>query len=696
MTINNHAPKTINSAALLIFEIGTEEIPARFLSEAIVKIQESAEKLFSEYRILTHDLRALATPRRLSMIVELQRTQTASQKDVWGPPENVAFDKDGKPTKAAEAFARNNGIDIGDIAVKEKGKGRYVFASVKESSASTAEVLPDLLPKLLTSLHFPKAMRWGSGDFRFVRPVHWILSIYDNQKVQFEFEGLTSGNTTRGHRFLSPAAFEIKDAKTYINLLRNNFVILDPMERRKMISDGTTKLAASVNGIMVEDEELMNHVMYLIEYPVPMLGAFPSEYLSLPKELLVTVMKDHQKYFALEDGRGSLVNNFIVVSNTRLDNTDTVRKGAEKVIKARFEDARFYFEEDKKVPLVSRLEGLKNVVFHDRLGSIHEKCIRASALAAFIASKCCPDRKEDARTAALLSKADLISGVVREFPELQGIMGHYYALNEGRRREVSVAIKEQYLPRFSGDSLPESITGAIVSLADKLDNIASFFMIGMAPSGTEDPFALRRQTIGALLILIDKHFNISLADLLPEVLKPYDVMEKDNIIGSIIRFFEQRFDPIFQPAGYSADVIASITPFIGSEPLFMVKEKMDALMRLKSYSDYEGFLLMMKRINNIAPKAAASEINKSLLALDEEKSLHNAVERATPLIADCIKDEKYLEAVDVLITLKDVVNNFFDKVLIMDKNEEIKQNRLALLKSVQALGLRIADFSKLT
>ena len=696
MTRDNQSTETANSTALLIFEIGTEEIPARFLPDATAKIQEYADRLFGEYRIGYANLRAFATPRRLVMIVELNRLQTASQKEVWGPPETASFDKEGKPTKAAESFAKNHGIDIGDIAVKEKGKGRYIFASIKESSASTAEVLPDLLPRIINALHFPKAMRWGSGEFRFVRPVHWILSIFDNQKVQFEFEGLNSSNITRGHRFLSPAAFEIKDSRAYINLLRNNFVIADPAERKKMISDGAAKLAASVNGVLVEDEELMNHVMYLVEYPVPMLGSFPPEYLDLPKELLVTVMKDHQKYFALEDGRGGLVNHFIVVSNTRQENSETVRKGAEKVIKARFEDARFYFEEDKKVPLAERLEGLKNVVFHDRLGSTYEKCVRVSALAAFIAGKCRADRKEDARTAALLSKADLISGVVREFPELQGIMGHYYAANEGRRREVAQAIKEQYLPRFSGDSLPDTTTGAIVSLADKLDNIASFFMLGLVPSGTEDPFALRRQTIGALLILIDKRFDITLTDLLHEALRPYDLKEKESVISGIVRFFEQRFDPIYQPAGYSADVIASITQFVGTKPLYTVKEKMDAVMHLKSHADYEGFLLVIKRINNIAPKSATFALDKSLFINEEERLLHAAVENATPLIAACLGNSKPSEAIDILITLKDPVNMFFDKVLIMDKKEEVKQNRLALVKSVQALGLEIADFSKLT
>ena len=626
----NTSPETAAANALLIFEIGTEEIPARFLSDAIGKLKENAEKLFYEYRLCFGSLRIFATPRRLSMLVEVDRSQTATEKEVWGPPENVAFDKEGKPTKAAEAFAKSQGISIGDISIREKGKGRYVFAAVKETSRLTSEVLPELMPRLLDSFRFPKAMRWGDGNFKFVRPVHWILTIYDNQKVPFEFEGINSGNITRGHRFLSPASFEIKDSKSYINLLKNNFVVIDPAERKKIIFEGAGKLASSVNAVVIEDEELLNHVMFLVEYPVTVLGSFPPDYLDLPKELLITVMKDHQKYFALEDGRGGLVNHFVVVSNTRQENAETVRKGAEKVIKARFEDARFYYEEDKKTPLMDRLEGLKKVVFHDRLGSTYSKCTRVSALAGFLADKCRPDRKEDVRTAALLSKADLISGVVREFPELQGIMGGYYALNEGRRKEIAQALKEQYLPKFSGDKLPESNTGAIVSLADKLDNIASFFMLGLIPSGAEDPFALRRQTIGALLILVDKRYDIALKELSIEALKPYDIKDREGVISSIVRFFEQRFDPIFQPAGYSADVIASVIHFVGDKPLFIIKDRMDALMQLKANTDYEGFMLVIKRINNIASKADVPPVNKSLFAQEEEGLLYSAVETAAP------------------------------------------------------------------
>lgn len=680
---------------LLIFEIGTEEIPARFLPLATEKLKENAERLFSDNRLCFGSIRTYATPRRLSLIAEVDRSQTASEKEAWGPPTNAAFDKEGKPTRAVEAFAKSLGIDISELTVKEKGKGSYVFAAVKEISRQAAEVLPELLPKLLKSLDFPKAMRWGNGSFRFVRPIHWIFALYDNQKVQFELEGIQSGNITRGHRFLSPASFEIKDAKTYINLLRNNFVVVDPAERKKIISEGVKNLAASVNASVIEDDELLSHVTFLVEYPVSVLATFSHEYLDLPKELLITVMKDHQKYFALTDGRGNLTNYFIVVSNTRQENAEMVKKGAEKVIKARFDDARFYYEDDKKTTLRDRLEGLKKVTFHDKLGSLYAKSERIASLARYIAERCCPEKACDAEAAAIIAKADLIAGVVREFPELQGIMGGYYALNDGQKIEIAQAMREQYLPKYSGDKLPVSDIGTVVSLSDKLDNIASFFMLGLFPSGTEDPFALRRQTIGALLILVDKRYNITLGELVDASLRPYNINDRDSVFNSIVRFFEQRFDPVFQASGFSSDVISAVIPFVKDMPFHLIKSRMDALKQLKEDADYEGFLMMFKRINNIASKADVPAVNKDLLAQEEEKSLYVAIESAAPEVVSSLEKNEPFEAIRHLMTLKDPVNRFFDKVLIMDKDEQIKQNRLALIKTIQSLGLQIADFSKL-
>lgn len=687
---------SLSSSSLLLLEVGTEEIPARFLPDAIARLRDNAGRIFSEYRLAADSVKTYATPRRLSLIAEVDTMQRAAEREVWGPPAGAAFDKDGNPTKSAEAFAKTNGISAKDLVKKEKGKGAYVVAVIKEEAQKTEALLPEILPKIILSLNFPKSMRWGDGTLRFARPIHWILATYNNRKAPFALDDTKSSAMTRGHRFLAPAPFEIKDSKAYVALLRNNFVILDPEERKKLITEGIEKLAASVGSAPVKDDELLQHVAFLVEYPVPVLGAFPADYLSLPKELLITVMKSHQKYFAFEDREGRLSNYFAVVSNTKSDNAGAVKRGAEKVIKARFEDARFYYEEDRKVALQDRLENLKKVVYHERLGTVYEKIMRITAIADFIAGRCVPGKKDDAHTAALLSKADLISGVVREFPELQGIMGGYYAMHEGYGAEVSRALAEQYLPGHAGDRLPATDTGTIVSLSDKFDNIASFFMLGLPPTGTEDPFALRRQAIGIISILANRHYDLSITEALEKALQPFRIDNKDSVMSDLVRFFEQRIEPLFSSFGYPADSIAAVTGFVKDRPLHSVKGRIDAIRKIREDADYGPFLLAIKRINNIAPKHETPPVNAGLLAQEEEIALYKEVEAAVPHFNALIGEGKYYDAVKLLMTLRAPINSFFDKVLVMDKDEDIKRNRLALIKSIQALAQQVADFSKLS
>ncbi|MDI6801449.1 MAG: glycine--tRNA ligase subunit beta [Thermodesulfovibrionales bacterium] len=680
---------------MLILEIGTEEIPARFLPDAITKLKENAAKILSDYRLSFKSLKTYATPRRLALISEIDALQEASEKEIWGPPVNAAFDRNGKPTKAAEAFAKTHGVNIEELVRKEKGKGTYVVAVVKESAQETESLLHEILPKIIISLNFPKSMRWGNGSFKFVRPIHWIMSIFNNKKIAFEIDGIKSSNMTRGHRFLSPAAFEIKDCKTYLNLLRNNFVMLDDEERKKMIMDAANKLSSSVDASVVEDPELLQHVSFLVEHPMPVLGAFSPDYLPLPKELLITVMRGHQKYFALKDSQGRLKNYFIAVSNTRQDNAETVRKGAEKVIKARFEDAKFYYEEDKKINLNDRLDGLKKVIYHERLGSLYDKSLRIVSIANYIADRCFPEKRVDIHTAALLSKTDLVSGVVREFPELQGIMGNYYAMHNGYNQKISKALKEQYLPAHSGDRLPESDSGSVLSLSDKLDNIASFFMLGLKPTGAEDPFALRRQAIGIISILMEKRYNLNISELVTAALQTLNIDNIREVLEDIMRFFEQRIEPLFLSAAYSQDSIAAIIDFIKDRPLCTVLDRLDAIQKFKEDSDYEPFLLAIKRINNIAPKNDVPPTNSDLFVQEEETILYKETESVAPQIYSLLNAEKYYEAIKALTTLTEPINKFFDTVLVMDKSEEIKQNRLSLIKNIQTLSQQIVNFSRL-
>lgn len=694
---HNKATET-TASPLLLLEIGTEEIPARFYPSTMERLREIAESMFADYRIPVASIKTFATPRRLTLIAEIAASQEAAEKEVWGPPVTAAFDKEGNPTKAAEAFAKTHGLSLTALERREKGKGTYLVAVVKEKAEPTEELLPELLPRLIASLSFPKAMRWGDGTFRFARPIHWILATCNNKKISFDIDGVKSSNSTRGHRFLAPAAFEIKDSKTYVSQLRNSFVVIDPEERKKIIAEGIAKLAASAAAVPVEDEELLQHVSFLVEYPMPVLGDFPAEYLSLPKELLITVMKGHQKYFALEgkEKKGQLTNHFIIVSNTKQGNAVMVKKGAERVIKARFEDARFYFDEDRKVKLADRVEELKKVVYHDKLGTLFDKTMRVAALADFIADRCCPDKKEHSHTAALLSKTDLITGAVREFTELQGIMGSYYARHDGHPEEVAQALAEQYLPGHAGDRVPGTATGSVVSLADKLDNIASFFSIGLSPTGSEDPFALRRQTFGIIAILLNTRYPMSIPALLDKALEPFAVRDKETLMADLIKFFEQRIDSVFQSSGSTPDAIAAITRFVASDPLAAVKERLDAVQAFKTRPDYESFLLAIKRVNNIAPKSDMPPVREDLFAHDEERELRKSVAAVAPKVAAAIAKGKYAEALEALLGLRAPINTFFDKVLIMDKSEEIKQNRLGLIKSVQALAFQVADFSKLS
>jgi glycyl-tRNA synthetase beta chain len=424
----NNLSNSMNHPSLLL-EIGAEEIPARFLRGAISDLKNIAARIFSEYRVDYKNMNTFGTPRRLVLIVEgLNTVQEKVIKEVFGPSRQAAFDSKGNPTKAAAGFANSLGIKISDLIIKQRGKGDYVAAVIEKKGLETKAVLPELSKKIILSLHFPKAMRWGDTQLSFVRPIHRILAIFGSEIVNFELDGLKSSNMTKGHRFLSPSAFLIKDIASFMNLLENNFVILDHEKRKNIIRNGIASLFNTPDRQPIIDEELLDTVNFLVEFPVPVLCSFSDEYLKLPKELLITVMKDHQKYFAVQDSKGNLINNFVVISNTRAENSGTVMIGAERVIKARFDDAKFYYFDDIKKHLSDRVENLKQVTFHDELGTLFEKTERVKSIAGFLSEKLDPSLKDRVTRAGYLSKSDLITGVVREFPELQGVMGKYYAL----------------------------------------------------------------------------------------------------------------------------------------------------------------------------------------------------------------------------------------------------------------------------
>ncbi|HXX80690.1 MAG TPA: glycine--tRNA ligase subunit beta [Thermodesulfovibrionales bacterium] len=688
----NAAPMFTSS---LLLEIGTEEIPARFIPPALIMLKSNTESIFEEYSIGFSGMNAYATPRRLALLVKgIPPMQKDRVKEVYGPAKKAAFDEHGAPTRAAAGFAQSQGIDVNDLVVKKKEKGEYVVAVIHYKGAPVMDLLHEALKKVILSLNFPKSMRWGNGDLRFVRPIHWIMALLDGTTIIFEIDGLRSGNITKGHRFLSPGSFIVKEIPSYINLLENNYVIADIEERKRKIAKGIENLAVSVAGKALRDEELFNTVTNLVEYPVPVLCEFPPEYLRLPKELLITVMKDHQKYFAIENDHGNLKNYFVVISNTKDENKETIRKGAERVIKARFEDARFYYEEDIKRTLHSRIQDLKRVTFHDKLGSLYDKTRRVVTLASFLSEILLPHVKQSIERAAWLCKTDLITGVVREFPELQGLMGKYYAVHDGEEHEVAEAIVQQYFPSHSGDRLPENDMGALLSLSDKIDNIVSFFGVDLVPTGSEDPFALRRQALAVIAILMEKGYPVALRELIAKA-EENVLNKRTSLLDEVLRFFAQRIEPLFSLQHYDSDTIQSVLPLMESVPIAEMKERMNALKRFTADDGYTPFLLAMKRIHNIVPKADVPALKPEVLSEEQEKSLYSELHNMKPAFNASLKNKEYYDAIKRLSTLTETINSFFDKVLVMDKREEVKLNRFALLHEIGKMGSLIADFSKL-
>ncbi len=692
--MNGHNSTGNGSAVLL--EIGTEEVPSRFLSQAIEDLRSIALRTFEEYRLDHQDVSVCATPRRLSLQISgVAGSQRDNIKEVFGPSRNAAFDPEGNPTKAATGFASSVGLAVSELALKQKGKGEYVVAVVREKGLDTKTVLPDVMKKIIMSLHFPKSMRWGNGSFYFVRPISWILAIYGPEKIAFDIDGLESGNQTKGHRFLAPASFQIKDISAYRHFLEANFVALDQQERRDMIKRSMVQLIDNSGLQVVADEGLLETVNYLVEYPVPVLCSFDREYLKLPKELLITVMKDHQKYFALQDASGHLANSFIVISNTNKENSATVRLGAQRVIKARFDDAKFYYIEDSSRPLAARMEDLRDVTFHARLGTLLEKTDRIASNAGFLAEKISPDLKDKAVRAARLSKTDLITGVVREFPELQGIMGKYYACNDSEDRDVCDALEEQYIPKSFGDRIPRTEAGAILSLADRIDNIASFFSIGLIPTGSEDPFALRRQAMGIVSILLEKGYAVSLQDVFEHAVKNMQKIEApEPLMDTIMQFMNQRTEFILSSAGHNQEIIKSVLQLSFTRPLQSINARINALAAVLKEESFSDFLLAIKRVGNIMPKTPLAPFRSDLFLVEEEKNLARNHASVKTALHPLIETGNFSAAVREILTMTPAINSFFDRVLVMDKQEEIRTNRLSLLRQIWETVAPIADFSK--
>jgi glycyl-tRNA synthetase beta chain len=682
----------------LLLEIGTEEIPAGFISKALGDIAISIRRELKANRIVHGEVMTLGTPRRLVLLVqEVADKQEDVESEKLGPPLHTAFDDKGKPTKAAVGFARGQGVGVEDLKVVERGKGEYLCAVKKEEGKSSSSLLAEILPRVIGSIPFPKSMRWSTINVRFARPIHWIVAVFDGVIIPFSFGGIESGNRSYGHRFMSPHAFEVRDFQTYERQIRSAFVIVDPQERRKMIEEGIAKVAKEVSGKVLSNQDLLEEVTYLVEYPTAVVGAFDREFLALPREVVINAMEEHQRYFPIVDERGDLMPYFACVCNTRTPNMETVKRGNERVLRARLSDAQFFFEGDTKEPLDRKVEALKGVIFQAQLGTSYEKVLRFKELALYLAGKFQPDLREKVARAATLCKADLVTGMVGEFPNLQGVVGREYALISGEDEEVADAILEHYFPAFAGDRLPSGPIGDFISIADKADTIVGCFGIGLIPTGAGDPFALRRQALGIIRILVGKGYSLSLGEIIGkslEMLEEKLTISSDETRNAVTDFLRSRFQNLLISEGYPFDVVEAAMSAHFDDPL-ECQGRIEAITRLKTEEELLALATSFKRVTHIAKGTSPAEVNASLLQDPSEKALFERYLQVKGEVEKSIGEKAYERALMEMMKLKGPIDDLFDSVLIMDEIREKRENRLALLGNITALFFRIADFSKL-
>jgi glycyl-tRNA synthetase beta chain len=683
----------------LLLEIGCEEIPARFILPALAGLKDAAAAALKTLRLEHGKILTAGTPRRLAVCVrDLSPEQPELVREVTGPARSVAYGPDGSLTKAGRGFARSVGVAPEELSVKNLPKGEYVSAVKREEGRSTEEILREELPRWIRALRFPKSMRWGERDLRFARPIHWILALYGGETVDFEVEGIRSGDRSRGHRFLSPGSYAVGGWEDYLEKSSRAFVIADVEKRKSMIREQIAETSRAEGGEVSLDEELLDTVTNLVEYPVAFCGSFDDEFLALPDEVLITSMKSHQKYFTVRDGEGSLMARFVAVSNMRCEDMGLIRAGNERVLRARLADADFFFREDGKKALADLVPELEKVVYQERIGTYREKVDRVEGLARYLAKKVAPSGVDDVGRAARLGRADLVTLMVGEFPELQGVMGREYAARSGESPQVATAVYEQYLPRFSGDDLPGSELGAILSVADRADTIAGIFGIGEAPTGSEDPYGLRRHTLAVINILTERDFPVELTLLLEEAickLQGKTEVSVETLLRDILEFFRGRLENLYSGAGLPPDIVRAVLAAGFSRPA-EVKRKIEALEDFRRGEDFLPLAMTFKRAANIVPDDFHGTTNPSLFREEEEKALHEAVRGLEGEMAELIHSGDYRGALRRMASVRPVLDAFFDKVLVMAEEPDVKANRLVLVKSLASLFAGLADFRQIS
>ncbi|MHB8070176.1 MAG: glycine--tRNA ligase subunit beta [Desulfobaccales bacterium] len=686
-------------ASEFLLEIGTEEIPARFIPPALAEVAASFRKLLEQERIAAGEILTWGTPRRLSLVArEVAEGQAEVSTEIVGPPKAVAYDQYGNPTPAAQGFAKNQGVAVSDLIEVDTPRGIYLAVSKRTAGRPTRERLQELLPSFILGLSFPKSMHWGSETITYARPIHWILARLGGEVLTFTVGDVTSGGLTYGHRFLAPQAVEVKDAAAYVAALEKAWVIVDPQVRRAHLDQELAQAAAKVGGEVVPNPGLLEENSFLVEYPSVVCGNFEDKFLALPEEVLITSMREHQRYFSLRGKDGKLLPHFIAVNNTLARNPDLVRQGHERVLRARLSDAMYFYGVDSKVPLENRVAALKGVVFHSLLGTSYEKMERFREMAAFLAQQLAPDLTDAVRRAAYLSKADIVTEMVGEFPSLQGVMGRQYARLFKEPQEVAEAIFTHYLPRHAGDILPGDLTGALVGLADRLDTICGCFGVGLIPTGAADPYGLRRHVLAIIHILRDKGLHLNLPEAVGaalDLLKGKISRSPEETALEVLDFFQTRLQHLLLVEGLNNETVAAVLA-AGGEDVVDAADKAKALDEVRQSTDFPALAVAFKRVINIARGADAAEVSPLLFEHPEEKMLFEAAALMEEEVGQALEKRDYPTACRALAKLRGPVDAFFEKVLVMAEDEKLRRNRLALLVGISNTFLQMADFSRIS
>ena len=692
-------------SADFLIELGTEELPPKALLSLSEAFTSGVITGLRDRGLTFGAVRSFATPRRLAITVaDLDQNTPDNDLVIWGPPTKVAFDAEGKPSRAAEAFANKNNLALSELSnfVENDGQQDKLCLRRTECGVQTRDLLAEIINGSLAVLPIPKRMRWGDKKEEFVRPVQWAVLIYDGKVCDDLILGVTAGNKSRGHRFHANTDIVIQSPQSYEEQLREAFVIADFEARKRIIIDGVHSLAKQINGHAQVDEDLLNEVTALNEWPVPLMGKFDNHFLSVPAEALISSMKEHQKYFHVVDDNQKLLPAFITVANIKSRDPAQVIDGNERVIRPRLADAAFFYANDKKTKLESQREVLKNIVFQADLGSVYAKTERIAAIAEYIAKNMGADTGL-ARRAAELSKSDLVTDMVGEFDDLQGVMGRDYALHEGQHQEVAEALFEQYLPRFSGDIVPNTQTGIALALADRLDSLVGIFSIGQQPSGSRDPFALRRASLGVLRIMLERNIDLDLADLINTAIDNLNLknavkISQKELNKQVLTYVIDRFISMYKEKGLAAEVFASVAALNLSNPLD-INARVDAVNGFTLLPEAASLAAANKRVSNILAKQSDAKIpsipSASLFEEDAEHQLAAQISKLQKTISPLLKQRDYYAVLEKLAELKEPVDHFFDQVMVMTENAKVRNNRLALLQGLQQLFINVADISQL-